>query len=75
MESSNVHIGKKVKELFNDQNLTDLRIIKETEIDQAYLSKVYTSKTIQPWQLKRFLYKINREFDLDISPELLYEAV
>jgi len=74
METINLHIGKKVKELFEGKNLSDYRIIRATEINQAYLSKVYTSRTMQPWKLKRLLFKINKEFDLDLSSDQLNEV-
>jgi hypothetical protein len=74
METATLHIGKKVKELFENQHLSNYKIIKTAEINEAYLSKVYTSRSIQPWKLKRLLFKINREFDLDLSPENIYKA-
>lgn len=69
---STQHIGRKVKELFHDYHLTDYNIVQATEINQAYLSKVYTSRSVQPWQLKRLLYKVNREFNLNISTDEIF---
>lgn len=74
MKTKKTHIGMKVKEILHTMNLSDYRIIKQTGINQAYLSKIYTSRDVQPWKLKRFLYKLNREFDLELTTENLYEA-
>ena len=72
MESNNIHIGKKIKELFADLDLTDYRIIKATEINQSYLCKVYTSRNLDMWQINRLFHKVNKEFDLNLTTENLY---
>lgn len=73
MNTTKVHIGRKIKELFADFDLTDYRIIKATEINQSYLCKVYTSRDLDSWQVKRLFHKVNKEFDLNLSPENLYK--
>jgi hypothetical protein len=73
MESEN-HIGQAIKNVFRENNLTDNRITSATGFDQFYLSKVYTSRQIQPLKLYHFLFVINKNFNLNIEIESISKA-
>ena len=63
------HTGQRLKSVIREYNLSDQTITSLTPFEQSYLSKIYTSRDIQPRQLQNFLYVINKVFDLEISSD------
>ncbi len=67
------HTGQKIKNILSYYELTDSLIIKETRFEQSYLSKIYTSRIIQPRNVKNFIYVINKVFNLHIDAETIID--
>ena len=65
------HKGENLKDVFKQNNISDKSIIAVTDFNQVYLSKLYTSRQIEPWKLKNFLFVINRVFNTNITMESL----
>ena len=69
---NDLHTGQQIKDVFRRYKITDDSITSLTPFDQSFLSRIYTSREIQPRYLKNFLYIINKIYDLNLTTDQIF---
>ena len=72
MNTNETHLGQNIKNILNEYRLSDKTITSLTPFNQSFLSKLYTSREIQPRNLMNFLHVINRIFNLNLTVNDIY---